>query len=155
MKIVIDNYVPKPKERPRFGKKGKVYSPSGTSEQILAWEIKAYVSHHYPKYTTITDYIKISLIISSEQELKGDIDNYIKFIYDAIQKSGIIENDKQIRESYTRLRKGENQIIIEVSKYETMTREEKRVLAKKMRKEGVTIKKIMEKLNVSYRFARG
>jgi Holliday junction resolvase RusA-like endonuclease len=155
LRIVIDNYVPKPKQRPRFNKYGGVYSPSGSEEQILAWEIISYISHNYPKRKTITDNIKVSLIISARQELKGDIDNYVKFVYDAIQKSGIIENDKQIRESHTRIRKGNNQIIITISEYEEMTREEKRVLAKQMRREGVTIKKIMERLNVSYRFARG
>jgi len=98
MKIVIENYYVRPKARPRLGRKG-VYSPSASGERSLAWLILA----NAPDRTEVTGDVFCRLHIRYKKRCPADNDNLEKFVWDAIQKSGILRNDKQIRWNETRV----------------------------------------------------
>jgi len=126
MNIVIEDYICSPKARPRLGKGGNVYSPSTKGENGLAWMMKAYVLEHHPnEKIPIEGKISVVIVVLSEKNLRGDIDNYEKFFYDALQKSGIIVNDKQIRRKFTELIESAtvNEVKIDISCIKTMKME--------------------------------
>jgi len=93
--FVFENYVPKPKARPRKGKNGHFYSPSSAEENVLA--NLAWLQKHETGMETITENVFVSIIIESKKKLKGDTDNYVKFVFDALEKAQIVKNDKQIK----------------------------------------------------------
>ena len=63
--------------------------------------------------------IAVSIQIYTTTELRGDIDNYAKFVYDALQKSGVIKNDKQIRESHNKIYLSDtNALVIQIWEYD-------------------------------------
>jgi len=99
--VVIPNPILKPHRRPRLGKGrngSHVYSPSKKAETNLGWQIKAAILEAYPS---------LGLPLEGEYDLyafyyfkggkKGDTDNYLKFLLEALQRGGIVENDRQIR----------------------------------------------------------
>lgn len=90
MRIVLENFAIKPKARPRLGAGGRVYSPTSSHERSLAWELRA----HYPgvRYES-----PVSVECAMFGKQRGDLDNCIKTLLDALQKAGIIKNDKQVR----------------------------------------------------------
>src|SRR3972149_649124 len=103
MRLVIENYTQKPKARHRDGCRGK-YTPTAENEMSLAWLIKqkwlewtAKNLRVFGSDIPIQEKIGVILEIHSVKTLLGDIDNYEKLVYDALQKSGIIKNDRQIR----------------------------------------------------------
>ncbi len=94
IEIVIKGYMPQPKQRPRLGKVGKVYSPSKKKETELSWLIKGEILRYYGPIKIAG---QLSVIIDIYCcKYHGDVDNYAKFILDALQKSGVIYNDSQI-----------------------------------------------------------
>ena len=89
-----------PKKRPRKGKRGNIYSPSAQREETLAWKIKAQFLNDFlgdqDEFFEMPLYSEPELYFSSKS-VRGDLDNFEKFIYDALEKAGIIKNDRQIR----------------------------------------------------------
>jgi len=102
MMLVIEDYVVIPKARPRLGRDGRVYSPSRKKEIALAWRLKEAalnLDSGYRNFQCEVD-IFVVIIFCSSKYNRADIDNLTKFVYDALQESGLIENDKQIRREY-------------------------------------------------------
>ena len=95
MKITLHNYLPIACARPRLGKFGNVYSPSSVAEKSLAWMMRANMEEEQGEYLPLQGELMICIVIEYSQRLNGDVDNIAKFIMDATQKAGIINNDKQ------------------------------------------------------------
>lgn len=95
MKITLRNYLPIPCARPRLGKFGNVYSPSAVAEKSLAWMMRANMEEEEGECLPLQGELMICIVIEHSQNLNGDVDNIAKFIMDAVQKAGIITNDKQ------------------------------------------------------------
>ena len=93
--IMIDHPI-QPKTRPRLGRGGNVYSPSAQAEKGLAWEFRAQAG-------TFETSEPVALFIEIAYS-KGDLDNYLKTICDALQKSSIVKNDKQVVEIHMKKR---------------------------------------------------
>ena len=95
---------PVPKGRPRMTRRGRVYTPK---ESILAEELIAEtIGEDAP---TFTGPVSVEMIFNKESTsvtvraleegatgLRGDLDNYIKLLLDGIQRSPLIENDRQV-----------------------------------------------------------
>jgi len=117
MIITIPEYKSKPKERHRDKKGGGKYAPSRVSEEALAWLIKKEFMEKSLKFPMEYDIFTIYRVFS-KGPLKGDEDNYRKFISDALQISGVIKNDRQIRGGLTLLQFDvEDKLVIEIVPY--------------------------------------
>jgi Holliday junction resolvase RusA-like endonuclease len=99
---------PVPKGRPRFGK-GQTYTPAKTR----VWEHKAALlikdAHKGPRWDGPVSLIVRALFprplrLTRKKDPPGrlwyegrtDVDNVIKAVQDAMEKAGVLENDKQI-----------------------------------------------------------
>ena len=108
--LVFPDYLPKPKQRPRLGYRGNVYSPSKRAEESLAWRIKASTDIRY-----IGRAIKVSVKLFHIKALRGDSDNYLKFVLDALEKSTLIDNDRNVvATSIEKIRSDKNETQIEI-----------------------------------------
>lgn len=154
LKITLRNYQARPKQRPRIGKGGRVYSPSGKDEQSLAWLIKAQaLNQGWQSSFVFRGNIRVDLDIVGD--LLGDKDNYEKFVFDALQKSGVISNDRQIRDGRTRLVQGHPKLTIAISEYVGYDGPaEKRKACQVLRGNGMTYRAIGKKLGISHTMAR-
>lgn len=92
---------PKPKERPRSGKNGRIYTPKATLEAeaelaasyegpLFEGPISIWMQFH-PTSTTI----QIEDWFGPISSLRGDIDNYLKLPLDALQGLAY-PNDRQV-----------------------------------------------------------
>lgn len=86
---------PKPKERPRFKGRRRVFTPEATllAEQVIrdAWEASDGPTFEGPVRVEV-DYYEHGQLITVESfeetsPLRGDIDNYLKLTMDALQPS--------------------------------------------------------------------
>lgn len=61
--------------------------------------------------------IDVDIIVSSIGNLPGDVDNYAKTVMDALEKAGIIANDRQIKSCRCRLREksSTNCVVVAIS----------------------------------------
>lgn len=93
----------RPKQRPRMGKNGRVYSPKGNQADLLNMlATSTILDHSIPPRTGII----IDRYYATKYPLKpstpflsgygGDIDNLDKALFDAMQEVGILENDSFI-----------------------------------------------------------
>jgi len=98
MFLEIKDFKLKPKARPRIGK-GGVYSPTKKNEDALAWKIKEALLNK-GGISQYTQDLFVVWILWSKGNILGDKDNYEKAIYDGLQKSGLIKNDKQIIQGF-------------------------------------------------------
>ena len=96
---------PVPKGRPRMTRGGRVYTPKKT----LEWEklIQDSIDEDCPRFEGP---VEVELTFESEtvlctitqmhedtkSKLRGDLDNYIKAFLDGLQRSNLIEDDKQV-----------------------------------------------------------
>lgn len=101
---IVHEGVPRSKGRPRLGRRGRVFTPIATheAETRIADQWREANGPHFtgaiaveidlhPKETTIT----ISESEYPESRLRGDIDNYIKLIMDAL--NGVAwDDDRQV-----------------------------------------------------------
>lgn len=97
MQIILPDYIPPPCQRPRVGKGGHAYSPSSKPEQSLAWMLLADISRQNITAQLPYDgpcYLQVALFYRKNQPIRGDLDNILKFIMDAMQKAAIIKNDR-------------------------------------------------------------
>lgn len=106
-KIVIDGYVPVPCERPRIGKNGNVYSPTAKHERQLAILMRSSANSQRVPIPFKQD-VAVELHVFCQRK-RGDIDNQLKTVLDALQKAGIFIDDKQVVESYVRIVKGDEE----------------------------------------------
>jgi len=124
MRITIDNYCPAVKKRWRLGKNGNKYSPSKPGEVSLSWLINEAFKKQCPEIKKpIWGSLLVNTLIQvtdrTAKKLKGDLDNYIKFVWDALTKSGVIVDDCQIFGTVTGVVPGDcNRIIIIVKQYD-------------------------------------
>jgi len=95
--FTIDGIEAKAAARGRLGKSGAFYSPSSKKEKSLAWLMRS------KTYARIEGKFYLSMELGFARLPKGDIDNYAKYIMDALQKSGIINNDKDCMELYCKI----------------------------------------------------
>lgn len=102
MLFEIPGYKAIPKARPRLGRYGNIYSPTRNSEECLAWLFRAAVQEYSPKLP-YRHPVRVEIIISSRKTLRGDSDNYTKTVLDALEKAGILENDKLVKELQVKL----------------------------------------------------
>lgn len=80
-----------PKGRPRFGKKGRVYTPRRTRdfEERVAWTAKAVMRSRLP----LTCRVRVNVEVVYKRD--ADLDNFIKAALDGI--NGIVfEDDRQV-----------------------------------------------------------
>lgn len=97
---------PVPKGRPRMTRRGRVYTPKETilaEEQVVEAINQAdtvpefsgpvSVMMIFEKDSTI---VKVRSMNDTSTKLRGDLDNYIKLLMDGIQRSPLIENDRQV-----------------------------------------------------------
>jgi Holliday junction resolvase RusA-like endonuclease len=70
------------------------------AEEAIAWHVRAeLVRGHF----TFTDQpCRLDIVLWSKTMLRGDVDNYAKTVLDGLEKSGAIENDRQVRELVVR-----------------------------------------------------
>ena len=98
------NLPPRTKARPRLGRKRRAYTPVATinAEKDIAEYFEGVEPFDGPVQVTITyrkDRQKIVILGGrSNSGLRGDIDNYVKLTLDALQRAGVIPNDRQVVE---------------------------------------------------------
>jgi Holliday junction resolvase RusA-like endonuclease len=115
MRLDIYNCEIKPKARPRFGYGGTIYSPTKKSEDALAWRLCDAVIHEYGQKISYDHPVQVKIAIYSRQPLRGDSDNYAKTVLDALEKAGILENDKLVKELQIKLWSGLSpRLIVEI-----------------------------------------
>ena len=95
---------PVPKGRPRMTRRGRVYTPKESieAEELIAeiigdkapvFDGPVSVEMIFSKeYTTVT----VRALDDAQTGLRGDLDNYVKLLLDGIQRSPLIENDRQV-----------------------------------------------------------
>jgi Holliday junction resolvase RusA-like endonuclease len=88
MIIKIDHNI-EPMKRPRVSN-GHAWSPSSKQVDSLAWEIKQQTNN-----TKFKNPVYIFITLGKCQNKKGDLDNILKTILDAIVKTGMIKDDSQ------------------------------------------------------------
>ena len=90
IKLFIDV---QPKQRPRFGKNGSVYTPKETKQCMDALSIlyKSYLIKTNKKMMPKGKPLKLSFKIFTKRSRGSDIDNYLKTIMDA--GNGILWHD--------------------------------------------------------------
>ena len=94
IEINLPDFKLQAKKRPRLGRHGNVYSPTAEHETTLAWLIRAQVGS-----LVIDGPVKLTLRCKFA---RGDLDNYVKTVCDALQKSQVIRNDSQVIEIMAR-----------------------------------------------------
>ena len=96
---------PRTKGRPRMTRTGHTYTPPETkkAEQLI---VEA-VGDDFPvfegpvklvaSFSATETHIKITSLPDWEKpKLTGDVDNYIKLVSDALEKAGVIPNDRDV-----------------------------------------------------------
>lgn len=83
-----------------------IHSPSGNDEMAAAWDIRSQLPGVFldcPVSVLVTYNMKEETVQGTIIEIEGDVpvyvqdgDNLDKFLFDALQKSGVIKNDRQI-----------------------------------------------------------
>ena len=116
IEIQLEDVEIRPKARPRAGK-GRIYQPGRSDECTLGWLMFEYCYKHYSYQEFLfKSNVKIEIEIR-KKAVRGDIDNYLKTVLDALQKSSILSNDKLVKECYIKLCKSDtNRLIIKISK---------------------------------------
>ena len=95
-----------PKARPRVytTKKGKssVFTPSAANERALSCLMKKQVSGANVDFTTFEGNLGLMASVRGQKKLRGDADNYLKQIKDALQHKifPIVHDDRQIVSAY-------------------------------------------------------
>lgn len=89
---------PVPKERPRIGKHGNVYTPQATREyeEAVAWAVRA-------SRQRVEGDCEVSMCLFLRPDAKGDIDNMAKSILDGLVKGGGIKDDSQVTSLLVRI----------------------------------------------------
>lgn len=92
MNLVIPGS-PKPKQRPRFTRQGRVYSPSSKEERRVAEHIAAQIGYRKP----LTGPLKVTMRFYRSDKRRVDLDNLEKLVADSA--NGVLwVDDSQIME---------------------------------------------------------
>lgn len=153
MIIRLDDIEIRPKQRMRtsgISKNGKMlkFSPTKKHEEGLAFTIMA----NAPVKKMIEHECYVHAKIYSKAKLLGDSDNYIKTILDAMQKSKIIKNDRQVKDERCTLI-GEvpiSRVIIEVLPFKDALSIEDRILIEKSKRQSASNREIARAIGVSH-----
>lgn len=95
---------PKPKQRPRMTRRGRVYTPEETLqyEDLVRTAYKAQDGELYDgpvrisvRLTNEATHISVQPTYLAKSPLRGDIDNYLKSIMDGLQGAAF-NNDRQV-----------------------------------------------------------
>ena len=99
---------PKPKDRPRMTRRGRAFTPKKTTvvEDDMAVWINDWMDEHSAEpFMGPTD-VSVRLFSDRHEitvtervgksKLRGDVDNYVKLVLDALQKSDLMENDNLV-----------------------------------------------------------
>lgn len=93
-----------PKARPRFGSRGRVYSPSNDAEAEMAELIaRAFTGEKIEADCAIEIHLykdRTDIAFRPQpgrRKHRGDIDNIAKFVLDAVVKSGILKDDRIVK----------------------------------------------------------
>lgn len=98
-------FTPKVKERPRMTRRGRAFTPKKTLEAeaaIAEYIDETVAAEGFDGAVGITIKFRkgdTKVTITERQrlsKLRGDVDNYAKLILDAIQKSHLLGDDKQV-----------------------------------------------------------
>lgn len=95
---------PRPKQRPRVGRNGNVYTPRQTQvyEQQIKWRARVAMGNHPP----LTGPVGVQMRFYFKGRRTPDADNCEKAILDAMQ--GIVyENDRQVKHTESEVLIGE------------------------------------------------
>jgi Holliday junction resolvase RusA-like endonuclease len=90
---------PQPKQRPRAGRGGHFYTPRET--RVAEEAVALYARSKGVRFGDEAVSLSATFYFYRYQ---GDADNCLKLIADAIQKAGVITNDKQIHEWHAYVR---------------------------------------------------
>lgn len=91
--FIVYGDVPAKKNRYRIGN-GRMYVPKEVS--LYNWDFKVQVlATHGPKLSPLEGQISLEAHFYSKR--RKDLDNLLNGLFDAIQASGLVENDSQIR----------------------------------------------------------
>lgn len=110
---------PLPKERPRMGRHGGVYTPRTTVayENAIGFMAKAAGW----KYGTQRLVLDMHFLCGKKENAKDkpDIDNLIKAVMDGLQRGGAFKNDKQVCELHAcrSMEVDEPRVIIRISTF--------------------------------------
>ena len=102
LSIFLPGYIPSPKARPRLGRRG-VYSPSSKAEMSLARALCLICNVYFPQWQRYSVPVSVDVTITTPKTLRGDLDNYLKFVCDALEKSGLIANDRLIWSTHSQI----------------------------------------------------
>jgi Holliday junction resolvase RusA-like endonuclease len=120
--LILPGGLAVPKKRPRLGQGGRVYSPTGPEEEKFADVLKFAMLEACGEPVCFRCFVEVRAEFYFLENPRGDLDNYEKFLYDALEKSGIIENDRLIRANVNKIRLCESieeeKIVLEVIPYE-------------------------------------
>lgn len=98
IELVLTGVVPSKKNAWRRGNGGKVYLPAQVQADIDALIIQANAQRHQLDLKEIAGgRLSVAVIFFVPREHK-DLDNCFTTLLDVLQKAGIIENDKLVRE---------------------------------------------------------
>ena len=98
-------FAPRVKERPRMTRRGRAFTPKKTlvaEAEIAEWIDKHVRAKPYTGAVGVTirfrkDDIKVTVTERKRlSKLRGDVDNYAKLVMDALQKSHLLGDDKQV-----------------------------------------------------------
>lgn len=97
--ITLEQYIPEPCKRPRLGHNGNTFSPSSAPERTMAIMVLAAISHipHAPQLP-FKGPCGVHITFCLPKQLRGDIDNRVKFVLDALQKAKVYANDSQVHQ---------------------------------------------------------
>lgn len=112
--LVLDDYCLRPKARPRHHQ-GKIYTATSKSERSLALEVRLLSGG-----VCFSGKVKVSCVQETTHQAPGDIDNMLKTMLDALQKSGVVANDRSVKacEFFCVENQEKNRLKIEVSHLE-------------------------------------
>ena len=96
MKIILADYLPRPKARPRIFK-GGVYSPTGRNEAGLAFLIRSEINRQQIRTPIAGNTFSVQITLSTRGNFRGDLDNYVKAILDALKTARVYQDDRAVK----------------------------------------------------------
>lgn len=109
-RVLADLWIPgkpRPKGRPRLGRGRKVFTPRETLEEEDRIEAFVNASDHLAvrdgynvaisiDYSDEGQWLLVEEVADWKSSLQGDIDNYVKLTIDALQKTDLFKDDRQV-----------------------------------------------------------
>lgn len=95
LRIVVEGE-PQQKQRPRFGKGGRVYTPRTTVAYENAVALTARAAGW--KFGVNRLIVKLDFYCGKKKGPKPDLDNLIKAVLDGLQRGNVMKDDRQVVE---------------------------------------------------------